>query len=174
MNLGKRIMIMGGSGSGKSTLARQLGERLGLPVVHLDTLAWQPGWVGTPEAALERAVYAAADAPEWVFDGNWMKTRDYRLARADTVIYLDFNRCHCLWRVIKRRVMYHGKSRPSMTQGCNEKIDWALIQWIWGYPRKRRDMLAWLAEIKPPKQVYHLRGRRAVKRFLQQLEEGAA
>ena len=40
----KRIMIIGCGGAGKSTLARQLGEKLNLPVVHLDKLFWLPGW----------------------------------------------------------------------------------------------------------------------------------
>ena len=38
----KRIMIIGGAGSGKSSLARALGDITGLPVVHIDTLYWQP------------------------------------------------------------------------------------------------------------------------------------
>ena len=175
MDLGQRIMIMGGSGSGKSTIARQIGELLNLPVVHMDTIWWQPGWVATPKEEAYARSMAAADAPEWVFDGNMSKTRDYRLARADTVIYLDFNRCICLWRVMKRRVMYHGKSRPDMTQGCNEKIDWEFLKFVWSYPKRSRGQtIAWLNEIKPPKQVVQLKGRRAVKRFLQQLTEEAA
>jgi len=32
----KRIAIVGISGSGKSTFARRLGEKLGIPVIHLD------------------------------------------------------------------------------------------------------------------------------------------
>jgi len=39
----KRIIIIGSGGAGKSTLARALGERLGLPVVHLDAQFWQAG-----------------------------------------------------------------------------------------------------------------------------------
>ena len=39
----ERIMIIGCGGSGKSTLARVLGEKTGLPVVHLDQIWWAPG-----------------------------------------------------------------------------------------------------------------------------------
>ncbi|MDP2124712.1 MAG: topology modulation protein, partial [Parvibaculum sp.] len=41
----QRILVIGCSGGGKSTLARALGEKLALPVVHLDVLFWKPGWV---------------------------------------------------------------------------------------------------------------------------------
>ncbi|MCL1951754.1 MAG: topology modulation protein, partial [Oscillospiraceae bacterium] len=49
MDLGRRIMVMGSSGSGKSTMAQRLGEITGLPVVHLDSLSWLPGWVEAPK-----------------------------------------------------------------------------------------------------------------------------
>jgi adenylate kinase family enzyme len=41
----QRVMIVGQPGSGKSTLARKLGQRTGLPVIHIDTIHRQPGWV---------------------------------------------------------------------------------------------------------------------------------
>ena len=38
-----KIAILGTSGSGKSTLAKRLGERYGLPVLHMDTVHFLPG-----------------------------------------------------------------------------------------------------------------------------------
>ncbi|MDL2203738.1 hypothetical protein QQF51_13830 [Brucella intermedia] len=57
----KRIMIIGGAGSGKSSLARALGDITGLPVVHIDTLYWQPGWVMQPRDEIGRLTIEAAD-----------------------------------------------------------------------------------------------------------------
>ena len=49
-----RVIIVGNSGSGKSTLAREMGERLGLPVVHLDKLFWLPNWIESSAADVDK------------------------------------------------------------------------------------------------------------------------
>lgn len=43
-----RIAVIGYSGSGKSTLAARLGAAYGVPVLHLDSVHWLPGWVERP------------------------------------------------------------------------------------------------------------------------------
>src|SRR5262245_28035011 len=67
----RRIRIFGPNGAGKSTLARILGERLCLPVVHLDALFWNPGWVPTEKNQFREKVAKAAAASMWVIDGNY-------------------------------------------------------------------------------------------------------
>lgn len=31
----------------------------------------------------------------------------------------------CMYRIVKRRVMYRNQTRPDMNEGCPEKLDWA-------------------------------------------------
>lgn len=66
----QRIVILGNAGSGKSTLARAIGERLGLPVVHLDTLFWEPNWVETDAEQFRTRVREAVASDTWVCEGN--------------------------------------------------------------------------------------------------------
>lgn len=44
--IGTRIHVIGNSASGKSTLAARLADTLKAPLVELDAINWQPGWVG--------------------------------------------------------------------------------------------------------------------------------
>ena len=44
--VGNRIHVIGNSSSGKSTLAARLAGALDAPLVELDAINWQPGWVG--------------------------------------------------------------------------------------------------------------------------------
>src|SRR5919107_5216 len=37
----RRVLVIGSGGAGKSTFAARLGERTGLPVIHLDSLFWR-------------------------------------------------------------------------------------------------------------------------------------
>ena len=75
----ERIMIIGCGGSGKSTLARQLGEKTGLPVVHLDQIWWAPGnWKHLDWEEFERRLMAELEKPQWILDGNFNRTIETR------------------------------------------------------------------------------------------------
>ncbi|MDF9757302.1 Mg-chelatase subunit ChlI [Pseudomonas hunanensis] len=66
----QRVMIVGQPGSGKSTLARKLGEQTGLPVVHIDTIHWQPGWVERSPDEKTRLCREVEARERWIFEGG--------------------------------------------------------------------------------------------------------
>jgi adenylate kinase family enzyme len=138
----KRVIIIGPCGSGKSTLARDLAPRMGLPLVHMDQLGWQAGWIETEKAELNARLANAVADDEWLIEGNYGSTLAPRLERADTVIYLDFPIRLCLWRLLRRIVTHRGQSRPDMPEGCPERFDlaffWYVMMWNTG-PRVRTE-----------------------------------
>lgn len=134
----RRVLVIGPGGSGKTTLARRIAEATGLPLVHLDALYWRPGWEPTPKAEWESEVAELVRRPRWIMDGNYGSTLDPRVRAADAVVFLDLPRLLCVWRVVKRRVVWRGRSRPSMAPGCPERLTPEFLRWIWSYPRRRR------------------------------------
>jgi adenylate kinase family enzyme len=135
----KRILIVGPSGAGKSTLAGVVGERLGLPVVHLDRFFWNPGWVQTEQPVLRERVAEAVSGDAWVMDGNYSHTLDLRLPRADAVIWLDLPRRIYFPRAVWRAIKGYGRSRKDLGPGCPERIDVPFLQdWVWTYPTRAR------------------------------------
>lgn len=145
----RRVLVLGSGGAGKSTFARALGERTGLPVVHLDRIWWRPGWVEATEAEFDAEIAALTARDAWVMDGNYGRTLPVRLAAADTAVLLDVPRLTCLFRVALRAIRHRGRSRPDMTPGCPERVTWEFVRWIWTYPARRRPgVLAMLAEFE--------------------------
>lgn len=168
----KRIAIIGSGGAGKSTLARQIGEATGLPVVHLDREHWQPGWVSPAPDAWAARVDQLAAADSWVIDGNYGGTMDVRLERADTIVFMDLPRWLCVFRATKRALIFRDGIRPDMAPGCDEKLDWAFLKWIWDYPRTRRPgiLVRLRRERAAGKRVVRLRSTRQVRGFIRWLE----
>jgi adenylate kinase family enzyme len=137
----RRVVIIGCAGAGKSTFARTLARRTNLPLIHLDREFWRPGWVKTPRGEWRGKVIELVAGENWIMDGNYDSSLDLRLPRADTVIWFDYPRRRCLWRVVKRIVITYGQVRPDMGAGCPEQIDPAFLRWIWNFNRRERPAL---------------------------------
>src|SRR5688500_12440346 len=120
----QRILVIGSGGAGKSTFAAELARRLALPLIHLDALYWKSEWTPTPKDKWARLVAKAAAGERWIMDGNYGGTLDLRLGYCDAVVFLDMPRLLCLWRVVRRSIRFHGRSRPEMSDGCPERLSW--------------------------------------------------
>ena len=163
----KRVLVIGSGGAGKSTFARRLGERLQIEVIHLDVAHWRPGWSEPTKVEWREKVEQLVRVEEWVMDGNYSGTLEVRLAACDTVVFLDLPRVVCVWRVLKRLLMYRKGRRPDMAEGCHERFDLKLLAWVWSYPKRARPkVLKLLAEQAGERSVYRLRSRAAVESFL--------
>ena len=165
----ERIMIVGCGGAGKSTLARQLGEKLGLPVVHLDKLFWHSGWVESTKEEIDGKIMLELQKERWIIDGNYMRTMPIRMAHCDTVIFLDFNRVSCVWSILKRYLTNIGKVRPDMAEGCPEKIDWEFFVWVWNFNKTKRERIYRMLKEAEGIETIVLKNRRAVKKFLERV-----
>lgn len=132
----RRIIIIGNGGAGKSTLARELGEKLGLPVVHLDKLWWLPDWVTRTPEEFDALLEKELAEPKWIMDGNYHRTLSMRLRYADLCIFLDYAVDVCMRGAYARAELYRGKTRPDMTEGCVERVDSEFEEWIRSFDKK--------------------------------------
>ena len=165
----ERILIIGCGGAGKSTLARQLGDKLGLPVVHLDGIFWLPNWVERDRDEFDERIRQELVKETWIMDGNYNRTLPERIQYCDTIIYLDFSRMACLWGVLKRVVTTYGTVRPDMGAGCPERFDLEFLKWVWNYNKNKREQNYRLLNESEGVETIVLKNRRMVRRFLNHL-----
>lgn len=165
----ERIIIIGCGGAGKSTMARQLGDKLQIPVVHLDKLFWKPGWMESSREEIDAKIMAEMAKPQWIMDGNYNRTLAERMRHCDTIIYLDFSRFACLMGVLKRVITTYGTVRPDMGEGCPERFDGEFLQWVWNYNKNKRESNYRLLNEATHAETIVLKNRRAVKKFLKSL-----
>lgn len=168
----RRILVIGCSGSGKSTLAQALSARLGSPYISMDReFFWLPGWTLRERGEVRRLIAEAVAGERWVMDGTSPGTLDLRLPRADMVIWLRMPRLLCIARVLKRRILHSGRSRPEMAPGCPEKIDREFLTYIWNFERTETpEIRAALAQHGPDVPVVTLRSPAEVRDLLARLD----
>ena len=168
----KRILVIGSGGSGKSTLSVKLGASLGIEVFHLDKLFWNAGWIETDRDKWQNVVTKLLSREKWIIDGNFSGTLQQRIVSCDTIVFLDFSRALCLWRIFKRRFHYHQRTRPDMAEGCNERLNLEFVEWILNYPRRTRPKVLKLMSLNATnKKIFWLKSPQQVKAFLLSLEK---
>ena len=96
----------------------------------MDQLYWNSGWVESAKEVWEPKVREIVLKEEWIIDGNYRSTMDIRIARADTIIFLDYSTVKCLYRVFKRILKYRGRERPDMPKGCKERFDLEFLHYV--------------------------------------------
>lgn len=161
----ERVLVLGSPGAGKSTFARRLAEQTGLPLVHLDRHFWRAGWKEPHPDEWRRQVEELANGPRWIMDGDYSRTLDIRLPRADTAFLLDTPRWLNLMRVLKRVLKGYGRTRPDLADGCPERLDWEFLRYVWSYPHKLGPRVAAMLEGYQG-EVITLRTRRDIENYL--------
>jgi adenylate kinase family enzyme len=161
----QRVLVIGSPGAGKSTLAAELARRTGLPLIHLDQEHWRPGWVEPPKDEWRRKVAELVARDRWIIDGNYGGSLELRLARADTVIDLEFPAWLCIWRILRRILSSRGKARSDMAEGCPEQFNPGFLVYTATFPRTaRKRTRAKLSKFTG--EYIGLRRRAEVRRFL--------
>lgn len=148
----ERVVVLGRGGAGKSTAAAELGRITGLPVVELDAHFWDSKLVPLTKDDWVRRQQELAAAPVWIMDGDLgpYDAPATRLARADTVLILDFSLVRCAWRAARRSrerwdfwwwlLAWRYRSRPAVLQAVSAHAVGAAVHVVRS-PRELRTLL---------------------------------
>jgi adenylate kinase family enzyme len=167
----KRVLVMGSCGAGKSTFARRLSAITNIPVVSIDALFWQPGWVEPDREEFRQRLTEAARQPRWIMDGNYTShVAELRRDVSDAVIWFDLPRSSCLLGVFKRIAGSYGQVRPEMAEGCPEKIDFEFFRYVWTFQEQQRPRLVKYFEgLRPDQSLVCFTHRSQADRYLENL-----
>ena len=160
----KRVIVIGCPGSGKSTFAKRLHAATGLPLYHLDMLYWNGDGTTVEKSLFLDRLSRILEQDEWIIDGNYASTMEWRMQACDTVVFLDYPPQVCLEGVRQRR----GKPRSDIPWVEREE-DPEFIRFIESYPETNRPQVLALLAQNPDKRTIVFSHRHAAEAFLAQL-----
>ncbi len=137
----EKIIILGRAGSGKSTFARELGNKTGLPVFHLDNIWWNSNRTHISKYEFDQQLNTLLSNDSWIIDGDYSRTYEVRISAADTVIFLDYPLEVCL-EGVRTRI---GTIRPDIPW-IEHSEDKDLIDLMYQYDTVNKPILLTLFE----------------------------
>lgn len=134
-----KVAIIGNSGSGKSTLARNISETYELPMLDLDTVAWEPGTVAVPRepgAALAVIRAFCTENEGWVVEGCYTGLIAAALEFRPVLIFLDPGIDRCIAYCRSRPWEPH---KYASKEEQDARLEF-LLSWVAGYYDRMDDM----------------------------------
>ena len=161
----KRVAVIGCPGGGKSTFSRALRDRVDLPLYHLDAIYWRDDRTHLSREEFYPLMREIIAREEWIIDGNYNSTLEWRVAACDLLIFLDYPTEVCLEGVRARR----GQKRSDMPW-VEEGDDQEFLEFIRAFETESRPrILEWIGKY-PDKAVVTFRTREEAEGYLAGLE----
>ena len=161
----KRVAVIGCPGGGKSTFSRALRDRVGLPLYHLDAIYWRDDRTHLSREEFYPLMQKIIAREEWIMDGNYNATLEWRISACDLLIFLDYPAEVCLEGVRARR----GQKRSDMPW-VEEGDDQEFLEFIRAFETESRPRILELIGGYPDKAVVVFRTREEADRYLDTLE----
>ena len=139
-----RVLVAGCPGAGKSTFARRLCNRLDLPLVYLDMIWHKPDGTHVTHEEFDRRLDTELARDRWVIDGNYLRTLERRLARADTAFLFDLPTATCLAGAAARI----GHPREDLPW-VETELDPEFVDYIRRFPVEQRPQLLATLDARP-------------------------
>ena len=157
----KKIIVIGCPGSGKSTFSRELRNKTGIPLYHLDMMYWNEDKTVVEKRVFLERLSAVLAKDEWIIDGNYGSTMEMRMESCDTVIFLDYPIEICLDGIRERR----GKPRSDMPWIETEE-DGEFIEFIKSYSEQEKPKVLELFTKHSDKNIVVFKNREQADSFL--------
>lgn len=124
--MNKKILIIGCPGSGKSYLSKELSKLTGIPCFHIDNLYWNLDKTHITRDELIKKYQDIFKLDDFILEGNYQSTLEYRSKYANTIIFLDFALDDCIKGIRERT----NQKRDDIPWIQNEQDGEDLIEWI--------------------------------------------
>ena len=161
----KKISIIGGSGSGKSTLSDILSKELDIPAIHLDAINYKPNWVQIDKNERDNIILSKSNDEKWIIDGNYNKTLQDRLEKADLIIWIDYSTFAQLKGIFKRIFKNFGKDKPELP-GCKERLNFTFVKYVYSYNKKKRPIVLNMLKTIPNDKVLIFKKQKDLNKWL--------
>lgn len=157
----RRVAVIGCPGGGKSTFSRALRDATGLPLYHLDAIYWRKDRTHLSREEFYPLMQEIIERDEWIIDGNYNSTLEWRIAACDLLIFLDYPAEVCLTGVRARR----GQIRSDMPW-AEDGEDEEFLSFIRAFAAESRPRILELIEKCPDKDVVIFRTREETDGYL--------
>ena len=157
----KRVAVIGCPGGGKSTFSRALRDRVDLPLYHLDAIYWRDDRTHLSREEFYPLMREIIAREEWIMDGNYNSTLEWRMSACDLLIFLDYPAEVCLEGVRARR----GQKRSDMPW-VEEGDDEEFLAFIRAFETESRPRILELMGRYPEKTVITFRTRAEADKYL--------